>query len=144
MTPASFATKEDLIGSETTDAFLSEVAAATVDDWSDDEVARVLARATSAVDELTSRATFATDEDGNATDENVVAALRMATCAVVEQWLEVGEENDIDGLAGSQISVTGYSGPRAPLFGPRVLRPLKRCGLLAQPEFLATSEWSAL
>lgn len=133
MTLASYATKEDLIGGVTVDAFLSADAVAVVSTWTDDEVDRIIARASEAVDRITARASFDTDDTGAPTDDNVAAGLRMATCALVEQWMEVGEENDVDGLAGTQLSVTGYSGMRAPIAGPRVLRPLTRCGLLAQP-----------
>ncbi len=58
-----------------------------------------------------------------------VDALRDATCAVVEQWMEITEANDIDGLAGTQISVTGYSGERAPDLAPRAELALTNAGL---------------
>lgn len=128
MTLAAHATKEDL-----TD-YLSEDSAVLVESWGDAEIARVLDRASGVVDDLTGRGCWEVDSVGLAIDENIAAGLRMATCAVVEQWIEVGEDNDVDGLAGEQISVSGYSGKRSVTAGPRVLRPLKRCGLLAQPE----------
>ncbi len=67
------------------------------------------------------------------TDVEVAAALRDATCAQVEQWLEVGESNDVDGLAGTAVSVGGYAGRRAPSVSPRALRILRNAGLLLAP-----------
>ena len=64
------------------------------------------------------------------TDADVAEALRDATCAQVRQWIEVGEENDIDGLAGTEVSLGSYSGPRAPELAPRAKRYLKLAGLL--------------
>lgn len=133
MTVDSYASKVDLIGDEVTDGYLSAADVAVVTLMSDDELARLLANASLLVDDLIGRATFPVDENGIPTDENIAAACRMATCGVIEQWLEVGEEHDVDGLASTQIEVPGYTGPRAPIAGPRVMRPLRRCGLLAQP-----------
>lgn len=90
---------------------------------------RLLARASALVDQVV-RAPYATDAGGAATDTAVAGALSDATCAVVEAWLEVGEENDLDGLAGSQVAVTGYSGARAPMLPPRAYRALSQAGLL--------------
>ncbi len=103
--------------------FLSS--AAVVDE---DEVARLLARASVKVDRW-ARAGYSVDADGVPTDDDVAEALSDATCAQVEQWLEVGEENDVDGLAGTQISVTGYSGTRAPDLAPRAAEILMTAGL---------------
>lgn len=63
-------------------------------------------------------------------DPTVTDALRDATCAVVEAWLETGEENDLDGLAGTQMSVPGYSGRRALTLPPRAYRALSQAGLI--------------
>ncbi len=145
MTFAAHATKDDLLGTVTTDGYLSSASAAVVELWGDAEINRLLDRASEAVDDLCGRANFAVDAvTGLASDENIAAGLRMATCALIEQWLEVGEENDVDGLAGTQLTVSGYSGLRAPLAGPRVLRPLKRCGLLTQPEEMSAADWGTL
>lgn len=133
MTPAPHATRDDLLGVDGPSP-LSPAHAAAVAEWTEDETDRVLTRASELVDDYTGRALYECDEYGNATDPNIAAALRMATCAVVEMWCEVGEENDIDGLAADQISVQGFSGHRAPEISRRVLRPLRRAGLLAQPE----------
>ena len=93
------------------------------------DAARMLARASELVDE-TVRTPFDVDDDKMPTDADVAAALRDATCAVVEGWLEVGEANDIDGLAGTQISTGGYSGLRGPMLPPRAARILRNAGLL--------------
>ena len=125
--PAPHASSSDLQG------HLSAENWATVEGWDAAEVARQLERASELVDDLTGRANYEVDDDGLATDPNLAEALRKATCAVVELWLEVGEANDIDGLAGSKVSLSGVSADRAPEASRRVLRPLKRVGLLAQP-----------
>ena len=95
-----------------------------------DDAARLLARASELVDD-TVRAPFSIDATTKLpTDPDVAAAIRDATCAVVEAWMEVGESNDVDGLAGAQIAVQGYSGPRAPTVQPRAVRALNTAGLL--------------
>lgn len=127
------ATKVDLVGTDELPGYLSSVHAARVSAWDDAEVDRWLERCSDVVDDLSGRAVYETDEFGNATDLNIAAGLRMATCAMVEFWLTVGEANDIDGLAFDQISVTGFSGHRSPEATNRVLRPLRRAGLLRQP-----------
>lgn len=115
------------------EAYLSADDWAVVNGWDLAEVTRRLERASDLVDDLTGRANYDVDEDGLAVDADLAEALRKATCAVVEFWLEVGEENDLDGRAGQQVSTSGYSGARAPHASDRVLRPLKKVGLLAQP-----------
>jgi hypothetical protein len=90
---------------------------------------RLLARASTLVDQ-TVRYPYAVDAGGAATDAAVSDALRDATCAIVEGWLEAGEENDLDGLAGTQMSVPGYSGARAVTLPPRAYRALSQAGLL--------------
>lgn len=130
---APHATKLDLVGDDDERGYLSAVHVARVTAWSDDEIERWLDRCSDVVDDLTGRANYSVDVNGNATDENIAAGLRMATCAMVEFWLTVGEANDVDGLASDQISVAGFSGHRSPEATRRVLRPLRRAGLLAQP-----------
>lgn len=73
------------------------------------EIDRLLARASARVADRVKLQRHMVDLDNPAHAE----ALRLATCAVIEQWVEVGEANDIDSLGGTQISVTGYSGTRA-------------------------------
>lgn len=63
-------------------------------------------------------------------DTDIATALSDAVCAQVEFWAEVGEANDIDGLAGTDVSLSGYSGPRAPKVSPRAFRILQNAGLV--------------
>lgn len=91
---------------------------------------RLLARASELLDETVLAAFDVDDDTSLPTDEDVATAMRDACCAQVEQWLEVGEPNDIDGLAGTEISVTGYSGRRAPKLAPRAFRILHTAGLM--------------
>lgn len=109
-------------------------------DVDEDEVTRLLARASRKVDHW-ARAGYATDDEGVATDAIVRQALSDATCAQVEQWIEVGEENDVDGLAGTQISVTGYSGTRAPALAPRAYEALAEIGLTQPSQFPLAVAW---
>lgn len=71
---------------------------------------------------------------GLPTDPDVAAVLRYATCAQVEQWAEVGEHNDVDGLAGTQSGAGGWTGQRAPALAPRAARLLLTAGLLTVPD----------
>lgn len=105
-----------------------------------EDAERLLLRASELVDSVV-RAAYSVGPTGAPTDVTVTVALRDATCAVVEAWLEVGEENDVDGLAGSQIAVTGYSGPRAPSVPPRAARILTTAGLTQVAAAPAGSVW---
>lgn len=64
---------------------------------------------------------------------DTAAALRDATCAQVEQWLSIGETNDIDGLPSDTYSAAGgASMNRQPnRLAPRALRHLRMAGLTA-------------
>lgn len=119
------ATVDDLLGTEDTDGFLSQAAAASFAD--PDDALRQLRRASAKVD-LAVRQPYDVDVDGAATDPDVAAALRDAVCAQVEQWVEVGEENSIDGLAGTARATGG--GVRAPDLAPRALEILLLAGLV--------------
>lgn len=91
---------------------------------------RLLLRASETLDSLVTAA-FAVDPVTTLpTDADTAAALRDACCAVVEFWAEVGEPNDIDGLAGTPVSTGGYSGRRAPANSVRAIRILRQAGLL--------------
>lgn len=92
------------------------------------EAERLLARASRTVDRAV-RAQYPTDDNGAPTIAEVTNALRDATVAQYEQWIEVGEHNDIDGLAGSHIAVAGYTGGRAPRIAPRAFDVLHLAGL---------------
>lgn len=104
---------------------------AELNTWTGTTVAdadRLLARASELLDSVI-RASFTVNGNGIPTDADVAAALRDAACAQVEQWLEVGEANDIDGLAGTDVSTSGFSGRRAPSLAPRAARILTNAGL---------------
>lgn len=100
------------------------------------DAARMLIRASELIDAKI-LASFTLGDDGLPTDETTAGVLADATCAVVEAWAEVGEENDIDGLAGTDIAVQGYSGPRAPELPPRARRLLATAGMFTSPVPLA-------
>lgn len=93
------------------------------------EAERLLARASEHIESAV-RARFRVDPVTKIpTDAEVSAVLTAATVRQYEQWLEVDEANAVDGLAGSSISVAGYSGPRAPSVAPRAYMVLRDAGL---------------
>lgn len=105
------------------------------------DATRLLDRASEVIDD-TVRAPFTTSGGGDLpADASIAAAMKNATCAQVEFWQEVGEANDLDGLAGTTIMLTGstgFQGKRAPMVAPRALRYLKEAGLMgmgAQSKF---------
>ncbi len=127
---AAYATVADL---------LSFTASGTLDDLDDPE--RQLTRASELLD-ATVRTPFTVDADTDLpTDTDVAAAMRDACCAQVEFWAETGEEHDVDGLAGTTYSVTGYSGSRPTELAPRAYRILHTAGLLG---ILTAAERAAL
>lgn len=89
---------------------------------------RVLLRASQRIDENV-RVPFGVDDDGVPTDADIAAVLRDATCAQVEFWVETSEEHDIDGLANTTFTVTGFSGRRPDIIGSRALGILTQAGL---------------
>lgn len=93
----------------------------------------LLDRATELIDSVAT-APFNVDlTTGLPVDAGVAATLRDATCAQVRFWLEVGYENDVDGLAGTAVTVGGsggYQGKRAPERSPQALRIMRNAGLL--------------
>ena len=91
---------------------------------------RLLERASDLID-ATVVTPYAVDDDGIPTDPDVAAACSKAACAIVEAWMETGEANDIDGLAGTQYALAGYSGKRAPRIPPRAKDALRCAGLTA-------------
>lgn len=122
--PVVHATPVDLLGSDEEPGWLSQDAASVVDP---DDAERLLARASLLVDRAV-RQPYRVDDDGVAVDAAVLEALRTAACAQVEQWLEVGEENAVDGLAGTDRALG--SGVRAPELAPRALSVLLGAGLV--------------
>lgn len=112
---AAYATAEDLA------AWLGRDAPA--------DAARLLARASALLDVVV-YASFATDDSGLPCDAGAAATLRDAACAQVEFWLEVGEEHDVDGGAGSQVAVGGLSMQRPGRLGDRALDALRTGGLM--------------
>lgn len=120
----SYATSGDL------ESFLP---AAVEVDGDEAEVTRILARATEVIDEVV-RSPFTVDDDGAPVDEPVAEALRAATCAQVEFWLEVDEAHDVAGMGGRQVSLAGLSmAALPPTLAPRAQRVLRTAGLLGQP-----------
>lgn len=102
-----------------------------------DDAERLLVRASEVVD---ATVTVAYDVDADttlATDETLAGALRDATCAQVEFWLEVGEEHDVIGLGGTgggqgggiRIGALSLS-QLPPVLAPRAQRILATGGLL--------------
>lgn len=93
---------------------------------------RLLQRASEAVADAVT-AGYAVDSSGNPSDPVIAAALRDATCAQVEQWLEVSEENDIAGYpSNTLLSGGGLSQNRLPpTLAPRARRILRSEGLTA-------------
>ena len=93
--------------------------------------ARILARASELVEDKV-LAGYETDELGYAAVPSVAASLRDATCAQVEQWIEVGEELDISGFPSSggfmlgRLQLTDLPSTLA----PRAARLLRAEGLL--------------
>jgi hypothetical protein len=101
-----------------------------------DDAARILDRATEVVAEAVTTGYYV-DDNGNATDDSVIEALRKACCAQVEQWLEVGEENDISGYSRSAtMSVGGLNLSELPsTLAPRARRTLRLAGLTGAVAF---------
>jgi hypothetical protein len=96
-----------------------------------DDAARLLKRASELLDGSVTNIFTVDSTTGIPTDAPTAEALRDACCAQVEFWLEVGEEHDIDGLAGTDVSVGGFTGKRATVIAPRAQRILGNAGLLA-------------
>lgn len=60
----------------------------------------------------------------------IASIMSDACCAQIEFWQEVGEDNDVDGLAGTDVNVSGYSGKRSPTLAPRAARIIKNAGMI--------------
>lgn len=102
-----------------------------------DPLDRYIARAWEVIDDNTT-GMYDVDEDGNPVDDEGVldpavdAGLAKAVGAQIEQWFEVGEENDIAGFPGETFMSTGISVNRLPsTLAPRAARILRKLSLLA-------------
>lgn len=118
-----------------------------------DDAARLLGRASQAVDRLLLTAVYDVDDDGLPTDPAVAAALAEATCAQVEWWGEVGDSagtGAVTALAGAQIGsvkLPGGGGGAAaggvPEYAPDAVSALRRAGLLQRgPRILGARTYS--
>jgi hypothetical protein len=101
----------------------------------DGDSPRLLARASELVDSLLIAAVYVVDEQGRPLDEQVLDALRRATCAVVQWWHETGDpigaagqftESQIGTLRLKRADTTS-----APDLAPAAVRILATAGLLA-------------
>jgi hypothetical protein len=95
-----------------------------------DDAGRLLMRASALLDGVV-YVSFAADESGLPCDAGVAATLRDAACAQVEFWIEVGEEHDVDGGAGSLVAVGGLSLQRPKRLADRALDALRTGGLMS-------------
>lgn len=91
---------------------------------------RLLLRASEIVDAHVTTAFDVDDDTAMPTDALVIAVLRDAVCAQVEHWMTTGEVNDIDGMAGQDVSVSGLSVTRPARLAPRARQQLALYDLL--------------
>lgn len=97
-----------------------------------DDAERLLVRASELLDSMVIGGYSIADDTGLPTDTDVATALRDACCAQVEFWLEVGEEHDVVGLAGS-VAVGQLRVDRLPnTLAPRARRILGNAGLFRE------------
>jgi hypothetical protein len=92
---------------------------------------RLLARAAELVNSRVV-APYLMDDQELPTEARVIAALRDACCAQVEQWISVGEDNDVDGYDDdTSVSAGSVGVNRRPLkLAPRARAILREAGLL--------------
>lgn len=96
------------------------------------EPERLLSRASELIDGHVLATYTVDDGTGLPTDTDIAAALRDATCAQVEFWLEVGEEHDVANMAGRRVSIGHLSIDDLPgEFAARARRLLANAGLLS-------------
>lgn len=122
----AFATADDLLG--TTPGQVPWLSADQVAMF--DDIGRVLMRATQVIQEAATTGYYI-DDAGNPVDDRDKQALRDACCAQVEQWCEVGEENDIAGYnRGTSMGTGGLTVSSLPAtVAPRARRILRQAGL---------------
>lgn len=94
------------------------------------DVGALLNRASEVVDAWVT-APFSLDAGGLPSDGTARVALRDATCAQVELWLDQGGETiDIDGRAGQQVTVGDLTIARPAELAGRAARILRQADLL--------------
>lgn len=94
------------------------------------DATRVLARAWEVVEDHTDPAYDSTEVLDTTTGRTVADALTDAVCAQVEQWAEVGEDNDIAGFPRNTSSSWGVSVSALPdVLAPRAARILRRAAV---------------
>lgn len=123
-----YATADDLAGTSSPGqvAWLSPDQLETIGDDAD----RLLMRASEVIAEHVTTG-YWLNSDGDPGDAHVRVALADATCAQVEQWLEVGEENDIAGYSRATAMSVGISVSSLPaVLAPRARRILRQTGLM--------------
>lgn len=96
-----------------------------------DDADRLLQRASELLDDTVTSG-FAVDTVTDLpTDTDVAAAMRDACCAQVEYWLEVGEDHDVVGLAGTSVTIGHLTLAKLPAkVADRARRILRNAGLL--------------
>lgn len=91
---------------------------------------RIIERAWEVIDDHTTAYVDTTVLDAT-TGRTIADALVDAVCAQVEQWAEVGEDNDIAGYPADTFMSTGISVNRQPdTLAPRAARILRKAGIL--------------
>ena len=96
-----------------------------------EDAERLLRRASELLDAAVYGAYAVDSATGLPADPDAAAALRDAACAQVEFWTEVGEAHDLDGGAGSQVSIGGLSMQRPGRLARRALDLLRTAGLMS-------------
>jgi hypothetical protein len=91
---------------------------------------RLLRRASELLDANVYGAYAVDSATGLPADPDAAEALRDATCAQVEFWVEVGEAHDLDGGARSQVSIGGLAMQRPGRLSARALDLLRTAGLM--------------
>ena len=114
---------------------------ASASDWVDSpvtdgpvpsDVAKLLARASLAVDELLLTAVYDTDAEGYPTEPTIVEALRDATLAQASYWTETGDSTGAgDGGGSMSIGSVSLGGSRMPVTS-KLERDLTRRAPLAE------------
>ncbi len=91
---------------------------------------RLAMRASELIDNTVTEWYQVDDVTGLPLYQTTADCMRDACCAQVEFWQEVGEKNDIDGLAGTNVKMGNYQGTRAPELAPRAVRILQNNELI--------------